>query len=223
LWKNDGLEGFLRSINDIGEAFLFGGAPRDVAFGAAKNVNDLDIFVSGPISFDKLSGVATIVKRTNFGGYRLIAGKFEIDVWELEKSYAFRYDAASYINTRNLLSSVCFSTDGIAVSLKSGKTSSTNEFISSLLDKRLDFVVPPVKLEPVIGARIARLSLKLQLELTPSVASYFVQCVDEFGVSAMIDAESRWGDKRMLHDIAIEQVRFDIQEAILRAYGQLRS
>jgi hypothetical protein len=221
LKKIDLLSHVFGQWNGSGEAYLFGGAPRDVAFGAAKSVNDLDIFVSGPISIESLDPRVTLVKRTNFGGYRLLMANYEVDVWELDKSYAFRFDASSYISAMNLLHSVCFSTDGVAISLKTGRVLTTSPFIDSLEDRRLDFVVPPLRLESVVAARIARLALKLDLELTPSVASYFIQAVDDFGVAGLIEAEARWGGRRILNEIAMEQIRLDIQEAISRAYDYL--
>ncbi|MBX9402700.1 hypothetical protein K4L06_15430 [Lysobacter sp. BMK333-48F3] len=223
LKKYDELSAVIDVWNEVGEAYLFGGAPRDVAFGARKSINDLDIFVSGPVRMESINDRVSLLKKTNFGGYRFVVGQFDVDVWELDKSYAFRFDASSYINARNLLDSVCFSTDGVAVSLKTGRSIVTPEFTSSLADRRLDFVVPPAKLEAVIGARIARLALKLELELTPAVASYFVECLEIFGISALIDAETRWGSKRILNEISMEQIKLDIREAIRRARICLRN
>lgn len=216
--NDEALSPFINSLNRVGEAYLFGGAPRDVSFVGRRLVNDLDIFVSGPIDYEEVSRVSKIVKKTNFGGLRLLVGPYDVDVWELSKSHAFKYDAASYVSVTNLLKSVCFSTDGIAVSLESGSVIKTTAFTKSLEHQRLDFVVPPSKIEPVVGARIARLVLKLHLELTPSVASYFVRCAEEFGVSSLIDAESRWGHRRILNEFSVEQVKNEIEVAIKKAF-----
>lgn len=219
LKKDDDLERFIAILNGPGEAYLFGGAPRDVAFGLGRRIHDLDIFVSGPIDAEEISRYSKFIRKTNFGGLRLVVGKFEVDAWELDKSYAFRMDASAHVSARALLNSVCFSTDGIAVSLKTGRSIITPEFMSSLADRRLDFIVEPKQIEAVVGVRIARLALKLELELTPAVANYFVRCVEEKGVSLLIDAESRWGEHRMLNEISVEQVRTELEEAILKARG----
>lgn len=214
LKKRDELDGFLKVLNEAGEAFLFGGAPRDVAFGAIDQVNDLDIFVSGPIDLDAINKFSSIVRRTNFGGLRLFVGKFEVDAWELDKSYAFRTNADRFVGARSLLNSVCFSTDGIAVSLKTGRVMPTPAFNESLANHVLDFVVPPLKVEAVIGARIARLALKLDLDLTSSVANYFFECLETYHTHGLIEAEVRWGNRRMLNEIVLEQVKVHIQRKL---------
>ncbi|MCR6627367.1 MAG: hypothetical protein NVV67_14170 [Pseudoxanthomonas sp.] len=217
LKKDDDVGRFIDALNGRGEAYLFGGAPRDVAFGVGRRIHDLDIFVSGSIDADEISRHSTSLSATNFGGLRLIVGKFEVDAWELDKSYAFRMGSSAHISARALLGTVCFSTDGVAVSLKTGRSIIAPEFVNSLSDRRLDFVVPPSKVEAVVGARIARLALKLGLELTPAVANYFMQCVEGMGVSSLIDAEARWGRHRMLNEIVMEQVRSDLENVVSKA------
>jgi hypothetical protein len=207
LKKRDDLGGFFDVLNDGGEAFLFGGALRDVAFGRKDKVHDLDIFVSGPINLEEIGRFSSFSRKTNFGGLRLFVGSFEVDAWELDKSYAFKSNGSRSISAGNLLRSVCFSTDGVAVSLKSGRVTFTPAFRESLEGRILDFVVKPLEFERVVGTRIARLALKLDLELSDSVATYFRECLNEFGTKALIEAESRWGNHRILNDILISQLK----------------
>lgn len=222
LKKRDELWGFFNALNYSGEAFLFGGAPRDVAFGFRNKVHDLDIFVSGPIDLDKISRFSSITRRTNFGGLRLFVGSFEVDAWELDKSFAFRANASNFISVRNLLHSVCFSTDGVAVSLKTGGVTVTPAFSKSLDDRVLDFVTKPAELEPVVGARIARLALKLDLALSLSVAAYLRGCLESFGNNGLIAAEARWGEHRMLNELLIAQLEARIcNQASMSAFQEL--
>lgn len=206
LRKRDDLRGFFRALNYCGEAFLFGGAPRDVAFGMAKKVNDLDIFVSGPIDLVKLGPFSSVLRQTNFGGFRLCVGSFHVDAWEINKSRVFRKVESPLVNVAELLKSVCFSTDGVAVSLKTGKVAVTPAFRRSLDNRLLDFVNRPSELEPVAGARIARLALKLDLKLSVSVATYFQDCLEAFGRDGLIVAERRWGESSFLSELLIAHI-----------------
>lgn len=217
LKKNDELSAFLNEQNRGGEAFLFGGAPRDVLFSTPSKVNDLDIFVSGFLQIGpELEGA----KRTKFGGLRARIGPFDVDIWSLEDSAAFRRTSASIINVRELLKTVCFSTDAIAVSTANrGSIVALPIFLESLERRRLDFVREPQTLEPVYCTRIARLVLKLGLLPTPWVASYFIRGIEEFGVEEVLNAERRWGDRQILNPISIEEVRAMIANEISKVVG----
>lgn len=206
LKKRDELWGLFDALNEGGEAFLFGGAPRDAAFGFGNKVHDLDIFVSGIINLDEVGRFSSTFRRTNFGGYRLFVGSFEVDAWELAKSHAFRASGSPFVGVRNLLHSVCFSTDGVAISLKTGGVTFSPAFRKSLDDRILDFVIEPKNLEAVVGVRIARLALKLDLMLSSSVATYLHRCLDIFGKSGLVAAEERWGAHRMLNELLISQL-----------------
>lgn len=211
LRKRDELGSFIDVLNDQGEAYLFGGAARDVAFGVPKTVHDLDIFVSGNIDIERIARFS-VVRRNKFGGFRLYISKMDVDAWELQKSYPFVNRISPYVSVFNLLRSVCFSTDGIAVSLMSGKTSRTEEFNESLKLRRLDFVTAPVLRDVTVAARIARLVLKLDLFPSRQVANYFLSCLSEYGADAILNAEGRWGNHVILNSILLEQVRSEFDE-----------
>jgi len=213
LRKRDELGSFINVLNDEGEAYLFGGAARDVAFGARKDVHDLDIFVSGNIDIEKISRFS-VIRRNNFGGFRLYISKMDIDAWELQKSYPFVHGISPYVSVMNLLRSVCFSTDGIAISLKSGRTSRTEEFSNSLKFRHLRFVTKPQLHETNVAARIARLVLKLDLLPSADVANYFLDCLAEHGPTGLLRAEERWGDHSILNPLLLEQVRCRFEGAL---------
>jgi hypothetical protein len=223
LRKDPALSPIISSINSSGEAYIFGGAPRDVAFLGSAYVNDLDIFVSGRIDSEAIARLAGEIRSTNFGGLRIATGTHDIDLWELSKSYAFRFDSQSFVSVERLLKTVCFSTDSIAVSLKSGRVFKNTIFDRSFRSRRLDFVVHPDREEAVVAARIARLVLKLNMTLTPAVASYFVSCVESLGSEQIINAESRWKSRRLLNEIAIEQVLAEIRTSVDKAFERLRN
>lgn len=210
--KNDDLSNFIRAQNRSGEAFLFGGAPRDVIFSGAANVNDLDIFVSGEL---QITSELESARRTKFGGWRTRVGAYDVDVWRLEDSAAFRKSVVPDISVKELLRTVCFSTDAIAISMaERGRIVVLPIFLESLDRKRLDFVREPERLEAVYCARIARLVLKLGLLPTPWVASYFIKGLDELGASEILRSEHRWGDRMMLNSISLEEVRAQIEREI---------
>lgn len=183
-----------------------------MVFAGAAEVNDLDMFVSGPIGDAPELREA---KKTRFGGMRTQVGRYEVDIWRLEDSAAFRKSLVPIIGVEELLKTVCFSTDAIAISTADrGAVVTLPIFLESFERRRLDFICQPEGLEPVYCARIARLVLKLNLAPTPWVATYFCKGIDLFGVDSVLRAEERWGKRMMLNPIAIEEVRARINDEI---------
>lgn len=217
LRKYDGLAHFLASLTRAGEPFLFGGAARDVAFSGRNAVNDLDIFVSGILREEMLCELGYSYKRTNFGGYRLVIDGFDVDVWELQRSHAFRWAPNSSVSVMNLLKTVCFTTDAIAVSLVDGRVIKSADFDWSFQEDTLGFVSPPLGFDALVATRIARVSLKLGLDLSPVVASYFHHCLEKIGIDPIVKAENRWGQKGFLSEIAIKEVEAKILSSVDRA------
>jgi len=216
------LGGFFSAVGRAGAAYLFGGAPRDVFFKDESFVYDLDMFVSGPIHEETISRYSENVSRNNFGGYRLRIGDWSIDIWELTKSAAFRFDSPLYPSVDHLLRSVCFSSDAIAIRVDTGEIFRRVEFTRTYDTGVLDFVVPPRDVEPLIAARIARLMLKLDVELSASVASYFIRALELYGEDELVRAEQRWGQRAIVDPLKIAQINADIGNAIDRASKALR-
>lgn len=197
LRKDDAVGALLESCNSIGEAFLFGGAVRDTMFGS-RSFGDLDIFVSGPINEELISRLAKSSRRTNFGGFRLVVGKFDVDIWELPKSYAFRIDRGRAISVDSLLSTVCFSTDAVAISLQTAKIRADKRFRRSLETNTLSFVQKPLASEVLQAVRIARMVVKLGIRPDREVSRYFLDAVRQFGADVLLGAEAKWKGRRVL-------------------------
>lgn len=213
---------FLSAVSRVGAAYLFGGAARDVFFKDQSFVYDLDMFVSGPISEEIVLRYGKNVSRNNFGGFRFNIDDWSVDIWELSKSSAFRFDSVLYPNVDHLLKSVCFSSDAIAVRIDTGEIFARTEFKRTFDTGVLEFVVPPRKIELLVAARIARLMLKLNVEPTASVASYFIRALEMYGEDQLIRAETRWGRKAIVDPLKIAQIQADIGNAIDRVSRALR-
>jgi len=213
LLKDDSVGRLVRSVGDCGELFLFGGAPRDVAFAGARAVGDIDIFVEGQLDVDAVASVSRETRRTNFGGYRLIVGRHDIDIWELASSYAFRFEKKSDVGVQQLLKTVCFSTDGVAISLATRKVTVSEEFVESFSKRVIDFVRVPSDPNILVAVRAARLITKLDLRPSRRLSTFLEAEIDRYGSAAFISAEERWRGRRVLDDLTFAKLRkmFDSQ------------
>lgn len=221
LQKDDAVAALLKSCNEVGEAFLFGGIVRDAVLGFGGVFGDIDIFVSGPLDADFASGLSRYSRRTNFGGLRLVVGKFDIDIWELPQSYAFRIEKGRAISIPSLLDTVCFSSDAVAVSLLDSKIITTSKFRETVRNKSLTFVSPPRRLEILQAVRIARLMVKIDLLPDMEVAQFFVSAVRQFGVEGLVRAEEKWRGRRVLDAYLLDAVHLSCEELISK--GEQRS
>lgn len=206
LYKDDAVSTLLRSCNEVGEAFLFGGAPRDALFGVEGVFGDIDIFVSGPLDTELAHELSRFSRRTNFGGMRLVVGKFDVDIWELPQSHAFRIEKGRSVSIPNLLDSVCFSTDGIAVSLLDGRVLATHIFQRTLRDRALRFVSPPLEFNILYAVRVARLIYRLRTWPDQEVARFFLDAADRSGVEGIVEAEGRWRGRRVLDSAICKRI-----------------
>lgn len=198
LKKDDAINALLQSCNSVGEAFLFGGMVRDALLGSSGVFGDVDIFVSGPLNAEFAESVARTHRRTNFGGMRLVVGKYDVDIWELAKSRAFSYERGPEKSIRGLLSTVCFSTDAVAVSLVTGHVLADSRFNKVAKTRIFEFVSRPRDLEVLQVVRIARITVKNGVKPGPDVARYFVDGVDRFGIEGLVSAEGKWKGRRLL-------------------------
>lgn len=205
--KDDAIAALVDNCNQVGEAYLFGGVLRDAIFGGNEIFGDIDIFVSGPLNEEFAVSLSRSSRRTNFGGLRLVVGKFDVDIWELPASQAFRIERGQSISVRRLLDSVCFSTDSIAVSLVNGKIIATKHFWNSLNSRRLAFVARPFSVEKLQVVRIARLAVKLGLEADCQIREYFLAGVEKYGLEEIVNAESKWRGRRVLDLGILRRVR----------------
>lgn len=214
LKKFDSLGSLISHLNASGEAYIFGGAPRDVSFVSPRVVSDLDIVFSGQLDMDDLRVYGSGISRTKLGGYRFRCGNYDVDLWELSRSAAFEHSESPNISLPRLLETVVFSTDGICVSLKNGKTFTSRAFKRTFETRRLYFVREPSVMEPKWAVRIGRLALSLNLDLSPAVASYFIQVLEEFGAQKLIDAESSWDGRRLLNEFSLQEIRRNVMASV---------
>lgn len=203
LKKDDSVNALLESCNSVGEAYLFGGQVRDALLGAIGAFGDVDIFVSGPLDPEFAERVSRIHRRTNFGGMRLVIGRYDVDIWELTKSHAFRYERGPEKSVRGLLSTVCFSTDAVAVSLLSGRVLADSSFNRTAKSRVFEFVSKPSSLEILQVVRIARLCVKNGVRPDAEVCQYFVDGLRSFGVDGLVVAEQKWKGRRLLDERVI--------------------
>lgn len=110
----------LISRSDGWDIFLFGGMPRDIAISGPFSLpRDVDIVV-GDASTDDIGEVFSdfVQRRNRFGGFSLYIDDWHIDIWPLERTWAFLYHWASEASIADLPKTTFLNVEAIAVELK---------------------------------------------------------------------------------------------------------
>ncbi len=221
LLKDDAVGAFIGAVASTkAEAYAFGGMPRDVLFSGPSYFGDIDIFVSGRLDEGLLSSKGKLLGRTNFGGLRYVVGGYDVDIWELERSRAFAGGQALPVSVQSLLSTVCFSTDAVAISFSSRKILASHAFWRSLEAREIDFVRAPASRDVLQATRAARAIVKHGLSPSVAVANYLDSVIGEFGSDAILRAEERWGSRRCLERIAIDLVCGKVNDVLMPGASQ---
>lgn len=124
---------FLENVNTKSEIILFGGTVRDIYID--KIPRDFDIVVN--TTDQNLEKIINKYRndKNRFGGYRINIDGFDVDIWNLSNTWAFK-NKFFKTSFRNLVKTVFFNADSIAININS-KQIFENGFIEAFHKKEL--------------------------------------------------------------------------------------
>ena len=131
---------FLSSLEDFGEAALFGGMLRDLSLASISEFNsDIDIVVNteNPAKLEQFLTKLN-AQKNKFGGYRLTIFKWKLDIWELNTTWAFKHGYASGQSLEDLCKTTFFDWDGIIYHLNNAKIIAVDAYLDRLHSKIID-------------------------------------------------------------------------------------
>lgn len=172
-----GLNEVLASIRPLGEVVVFGGLLRNAAlFGLSQFRSDIDLVVSSPDE-PALRDALDILRpaRTAFGGYRFRVDSFQVDVWPLDGTWAFREGLVKEVSIPNLVKTTFFNWDAIAFSLDSGRLFHRESYIEDIAARMLDVVLWRNPNPLGMAARAMRLLQSTSGHLSPSLVRFLLE------------------------------------------------
>lgn len=136
---------FIKYIASAYPTFIFGGMIRDIAlFGLAKFDSDIDIVVDANQKDlqDLLESyhVGHLVKN-KFGGFRFRIQIFDIDIWSVRDTWAFKNKVVEYTDISSVLDTTLMSWDAILYDVKNGRVICRDEYFSDLSKNRLELIL----------------------------------------------------------------------------------
>lgn len=191
----DPLWTLISDINShVGRAVIFGGMVRDFARGGAREFrSDVDIVVES----DARSELRRVLSRwrllgsNRFGGYSLSLGTFDVDLWLLQDTWAFRQGLVQPTGVASLLQTTFFDWDAIAYDTKARFLHALPDYFdrlnSSVLDINLDQNPNPR------GAAMRALRWVSQgVRLSPTLAGYVGQALRHEDTVSLRREMLRW-------------------------------
>lgn len=182
---------FLAASVPSGEVYIFGGVLRDLALFGRRGFNsDIDIVIEGD-----WAGFVTYLERlgarkNKFGGYRLAAGDWPIDVWNAEDTWAIKQGLVLYEGIHSLTKTTVLNWDAILMNWRSKRFICDAGYLEALKCRALDVVLEENPNPLGMAVRVFRhLSSKDARSISRSAVVYLERCTSLYAFEELRDAE----------------------------------
>lgn len=134
--------GVLNKLLKDTTVYIFSGVIRNFFLGI-REIRDLDIVLSSEIDVEKyFKGFQ--IKKNSFGGYKMRKENFSLDIWVLEKSWAFQHQKTlNFEMDKSMPSTAFFNFSSIIFNLNEKTFYYTTDFLRFLQNKKIDVVYKP--------------------------------------------------------------------------------
>lgn len=135
----------ISDLNELAEVYIFGGLLRDLALsGVASFESDVDIVIR-PFDAQAFHRWADEngFKPNKFGGFRLLKDRWLFDVWELDRTWAFRQDSSIPRTKYTLKDTTFFNWDAIVYDIKTNQIICSQSYFGDLSQRRLEINFEP--------------------------------------------------------------------------------
>ena len=187
----------LDELSSVADIYIFGGLVRDLAiYGNKGVVSDIDVVYEG-----RQEDVLSILKKyknsqNKFGGWRLLAGEWEVDIWKASDSWVVKEGYSEYNTIRSLLGTTITNWEGALYCWNENKIICHDNYFEDLSSKYLD----------------------VNKRENPNVIAMYVKIFRYFVTTGSLDVSS--STARLLKD-SFESTSFQqIKEYEIESYGE---
>ncbi len=207
------------------EAHVFGGFPRDLMVaGIDAAPRDVDIVLAQDRIIEVKSELAEYVERvTRFGGLHLSLYGWDVDVWSLEQTWAFRKDDQFDDTFADLPKTTFLDVDAVAVPI-SESSSHVHEhgFFDAICARTVGLNYRPNPYPALCVVRALDIARRLDFSLNAELVSYILETVQEQSTSALVEAqESHFGTIRLSPSTLNQMIR-TLQKRQSTGFGSIR-
>ncbi|WP_143512564.1 hypothetical protein [Vreelandella utahensis] len=200
---------FIDAVSEWREVFIFGGCVRDIAlFGARSFDSDIDIVYDGtPTELSSaLKGYSTIKNR--YGGYKVSLGFWELDIWPIAETWAFKEGLVSFLGVESLLDTTITNWDSALFSWSKKRVVCLENYLTDLDKGYLDIVLRenPNRVGALIKI-LRTIILKNTVWLSPNICHYIDEGLNEVGWEKIEKEEGRSYNEVYINERLISYIK----------------
>ncbi|MCB9745171.1 MAG: hypothetical protein H6740_21460 [Alphaproteobacteria bacterium] len=184
---------FLDQLQGLGEVAIFGGMLRDLyLMGNRDFSSDIDLVLRGAdeTEFQRLMHLRG-AKENAFGGFRLRVGEWQADVWQLDKTWAFRQKYCDNHGFRSLIRTTFFTWDALVFELGTEQLHALPRTFADIHAGLLEINLPENPNSMGALLRTLRFLAKRDVHLGPRLVTWLVMAFERVPVQAILEEDRR--------------------------------
>ena len=213
-YKEFGAKSFIKDVEELGEAAIFGGLLRDLSLDSSRTfTSDIDLVVET----DDDRGLASKMEKygaikNSFGGFRLQFHKWKIDIWPLRKTWAIKEGLVKEESFEGLLKTTFFDWDAVVFNLTKSKILSIDNYLEKLTERVVDINLKENPNNIGIIVRALRLLEKRNAKFTWDLSEHVFNGIESYGLSRILEDELDSYNYNILSESFIASVHMDLRK-----------
>ena len=182
---------FITAAVPTGELYIFGGVLRDLALLGRKGFNsDIDLVVEGDWSSFVKYLTYLNAKKNKFGGYRLMVGKWPVDVWNAEETWAIKEGLIPYKGIASLTETTVLNWDAILMNWRSKKFIFRENYFEDINSRVIDVILEENPNPIGMAVRVFRnLYIKEAMKIRESALNYLTKTAKTYSFEIIRNSE----------------------------------
>lgn len=201
---------FIDEVSVCADIFVFGGALRDISLhGALSFVGDVDTVVQvhdGEALMEVLGRYEAV--QNKFGGHRVRFGRWNFDVWEVSRTWAFAEGVVEAHGPLSLLETTFFNWDAILYDWRSGSLHHGQDYFSDLSQRYLELVLE--ENPNAVGALVRTLRticMSDEIRTGPRLSAFVVGGLEDISNEEILSYEANSFPRKRLSETLLSNVR----------------
>ena len=193
-WDKAPINKLINALCKRADTYLFGGMIRDIGlFGLKKFKSDIDLVFDGDkrelLKAFNDAGIVDVVEN-KFGGFRVKNLKWDIDIWAVHDTWAFKKGLVDFNNVDSLLDTTLMTWDAVLFNLSTRELIAKNGYLEDLISGRLEIVLKENPNQIGTLVRILRAIFgKHAVKLGENLIKLILDLLDEFTPEQIINYE----------------------------------